>query len=40
MGKVFNAKKSGSGDQTYLRTECERGAAGDETRFNADPSLL
>ncbi len=30
-GKGVNAKKSGSGDQTYLRTECERGTAGDET---------
>ncbi len=29
-GKDVNAKKSGSGDQTYLRTECERGTAGDE----------
>ncbi len=26
-----NAKKSGSGDQTYLRAENERGTAGDET---------
>ncbi len=28
-----NAKKSGSGDQTYLRTECERGMTGDETTW-------
>ncbi len=32
-GKGVNAKKSGSGDQTYLRTECERGPAGDETNY-------
>ncbi len=30
-GKGINAKNSGSGDQTYLRTECEQGTAGDET---------
>ncbi len=30
--KGVNAKKSGSGDQTYLRAENERGTAGDETR--------
>ncbi len=29
-----NAKKSGSGDQTYRRTECERGTAGDETTWD------
>ncbi len=30
--KDVNAKKFGSGDQTYLRTECEWGTAGDETK--------
>ncbi len=37
-----NAKKSGSGDQTYLRAENERGTAGDETTLARDslvPSL-
>ncbi len=32
-GKGVNANKSGSGDQMYLRTECERGTAGDETNM-------
>ncbi len=33
-GKGVNVKKSGSGDQTYLRTENERGTAGDETKIS------
>ncbi len=44
-GKGVNAKKSGSGDQTYIRTECERGTAGDDTKrgstkFTLGPSLV
>ncbi len=38
--KGVNAKKSGSGDQTYLRAENERGTAGDETKAKEPKRLL